>query len=244
MSRRGRRVGISLAVVLVVLVGLLVAADRVAAYAAERTISQKVSQETLDSGVQASSPDVQVGGFPFLTQVARGKYQDITIVLRDVQKDSVTLPVLDIHATGVNAKLNTLMSGDGPVTADRVVGNATVRYDSIRALVNQPGLELTEEAGKLRLRWPVTIGGRQLVAVALGQVTATAGVVRLRVSDVRAEGVTLPTFAQELLDNYQRRLSIQLKLPPLPFGLKIETVRTLPEGLSITASARSVPIST
>jgi hypothetical protein len=244
MARRGRRWAISLTVILLVLVGLAIAADRVAAYAAERTIAEKVSEQQQEVGVTwAGSPDVTVGGFPFLTQVADGKYRDITIVLRDVARNGVTLPVLDIHATGVNATLDTLMSGNGTVTADRVVGTATVSYDSVRALVNQPGLELAEQGGKLRLRWPVTVSGQQVTAIATGEVSVTSGVVRLKVSDIHADGVTLPSIAQRLLDDYEQKLSIQVRLPPLPFHLTIETVRTLPEGLSITASARGVPIS-
>ncbi|HET6212980.1 MAG TPA: DUF2993 domain-containing protein [Micromonosporaceae bacterium] len=243
MARRGRRVAISLIVVLVVLSGLLVAADRVAAYAAEKTIAKKVAQQTKDLGIESSAPEVTIGGFPFLTQVADGRYQDIAIVLRNVSKNGVTLPVLDVHATGITATMDTLMSGNGPVTADKVVGTGTVRYDSVRAVVNQPGLELTESGGRLRLRWPVTISGQQVTATAVGDVTVNAGTVQLKVSDIKAEGITLPAIAQRLLDDYAKKLSVAINLQLLPFHLRLESVRALPEGLAISASAQGVPIS-
>lgn len=248
MARRSRRVGIGLTVALVILVGLLVGADRVGAWAAERTVADKVSQEVDELGVSASEPDVTVGGFPFVTQVIEGEYEEITILLRDVTANQVTLPVLDIRATGVNAELNTLMSGDGPITADRVVGTATVGYGSVRALFNQQGrqledLQLSADNGRLRLRLPLTAGEQQISAVAIANVSASQGVVRVSVVDIRAEGAQLLPNAQRLLDTYKRRLSVQFTLPPLPFALQLEQVQVEPEGLAVTASARGVPIS-
>jgi hypothetical protein len=243
VARRRGKVWISLIVVFLVLFGLFVVADRVAAYVAEQTVAEKVSSEVKNLGVSSSEPDVTVRGFPFLTQVLDGKYQEITIVLRDVSANGVTLPVLDIHATGVNAKMSTLMSGNGPVTADKVAGTATVGYDSVRALVNQPGLQVDEEGGKLRLRLPVTIAGQQITAIGVGEVSVNSGKVRVAVTDIRAEGVTLSGRAQALLDDYKQRLSFEVRVPPLPFKLRIENVRPQPEGLAISASAQGVPLS-
>jgi hypothetical protein len=243
VARRGRRVGTWLIVVFVVVIGLLVAVDRVGAYAAERTIAQKVSQEVKDLGIQSSSPDVTVGGFPFLTQVVGGRYERISILLRDVSANGITVPSLDVHATGVNAEMSALMSGEGSITADRVDGTATVGYSSIRALIQQDGLELSEDGGKLRLRLPLTIAGQQVTAIGVGEVRISAGKVGLAVTDIRAEGVELVPRAQSLLDEYKSRLSVEIALPPLPFGLRIEAVQVKPEGLAVTASARGVPLS-
>lgn len=243
MARRGRRVGVWLAVVFVVLVGLLVAVDRVGAYAAERTIAEKVSNEVEKLGIESSSPDVTVGGFPFLTQVVDGKYERISILLRNVSANGITVPSLDVHASGVNAEMDTLMSGEGSITADRVDGTATVGYTSIRALISQEGLELGEQDGKLRLRLPLTAGGQEITAIGVGEVRVSAGTIGLVVTEIRAEGVDLPPQAQRILDGYKSRLSVRIALPPLPFGLKIEGVQVRPEGLAVTASARSVPLS-
>lgn len=242
MARRRRR-GVWFLVLLLLLIGLVVGADRVGAYAAERTVAEKVSQEVDKLGVSSSEPDVTIGGFPFLTQVVDGKYEEITIRLRDVSANGVTVPTLDIHATGVNATVSTLMSGDGPITADQVAGTATVGYDSVRALINQRGLTLAEEGGKLRMNLPVTAGGQSFTAVALADVTVVGGVVRLNVTSIRAEGVTLPPLGQRLLDGYKSGLSAEIKLPPLPFGLQINGVQAKPEGLAVSASAASVPLS-
>lgn len=243
MVRRGRRVGIWLTVTFVVLVSLLVTADRIGAYAAERTIAEKVAREVNDLGIDSATPDVTVGGFPFLTQVVDGEYERISILLRDVSANGLTVPSLDVHATGVNAEMDTLMSGQGSITADRVVGTATVGYSSVRALLRQDGLELSEQDGKLRLRLPLTVAGQEITAIGVGEVRVTQGQIRLAVTDLRAEGIELAPQAQRLLDQHKSRLSVEIKLPPLPFGLRIDAVRVRPEGLAVTASAQQVPIS-
>lgn len=239
---RGRRLRTGLIVVFVVLVGLLLAVDRVGAWAAERTVAEKVSQQMTELNVSASQPDVTVGGFPFLTQVVDGRYEDIRILLRDVSANGLTVPELDVHARGVNAQMSTLMSGDGEITADHVTGTATIGYASVRALIDRPDLELAEQDGKLRLRLPLTVAGQRVTAVALADVSVANGLVRISVADIRAEGVQLVPQAQRLLDGYKQLLSVELRLPPLPFQLKVEGVQARSEGLAVTASAQGVPI--
>lgn len=239
---RGRRLRTGLIVVFVVLVGLLLAVDRVGAWAAERTVAEKVSQQITEQKVSASEPEVTVGGFPFLTQVVAGRYEDIRIFLRDVSANGITVPELDVHAKGVNAEMSALISGDGEITADHVTGTATIGYASVRALIDRPGLELSEQNGKLRLRLPLTVAGQQIIAVALADVSAVNGLVRISVADIRAEGIQLVPQAQRLLDQYKRLLSVDVKLPPLPFRLTVEGVQARPEGLAVTASAQGVPI--
>lgn len=243
MAVRGRRLRNGLIVVFVVLLGLLLAVDRVGAWAAERTVAEKVSQEIAEMQVSASEPEVTVGGFPFLTQVVDGRYEDIRVLLRDVSANGLTVPELDVHAKGVNAQVSTLMSGDGEIVADQVTGTATIGYASVRALIDRPDLELGEQDGKLRLRLPLTVAGQRVTAVALADVSVANGLVRISVAEIRAEGVQLVPQAQRLLDDYKRQLSVELRLPPLPFRLRVEGAAVRPEGLAVTASAQGVPIS-
>src|SRR5690606_1107694 len=78
---RGLRV---VGVLLLILVALLVVADRAAAWAAERTVADKVASELADNGIDSAPPEVSIGGIPFLTQVGAGRFEEITLVLRDV----------------------------------------------------------------------------------------------------------------------------------------------------------------
>ncbi|MGI5524192.1 DUF2993 domain-containing protein [Micromonospora sp. CA-259024] len=245
--RRGRKLLIGLVVLLLLVAGLLVVADRVAVGVAERTIADRVRQEVTKQGAQSAEPDVEVGGTPFLTQVLDGHYQRISIKLRDVRAsvegDPVQLPVLDVDARNVRASLDTLRTGQGDVVADTVHGTGTISYDSLAALLDRPGLTLGEQNGKLAVTAPVDILGQKLTVNGTADVTvADNGAVALRFNDLNAEGLPNLPLARTLLNNYAKGISVDVPLPELPFQLAVREVRPLPEGLAVTADAKNVPI--
>jgi len=246
--RRGRKVLITLVVLLLVLGGLIVVTDRIAVGVAERAIADQVRQEIAKQGAQSSTPEVEVGGFPFLTQVLDGRYERISIVLRDVRGsvrgDAVALPKLDVDARNVRASLDTIRSGQGDVVAETVDGTGTISYDSLAKLLDRPGLTLGEQNGRLAVTAPVDILGQGLTVTGTADITVgKEGQVALRFNDLTAEGLPNLPLARTLLSNYARSISIDVPLPELPFQLAVREVRPLPEGLAVTADARNVPIS-
>ncbi|MER5335059.1 DUF2993 domain-containing protein [Micromonospora sp. NPDC002717] len=245
--RRGRKVLVTLVVLLLVLGGLLVVADRVAAGVAERAIADQVRQEVAKQGAQSSAPEVEVGGFPFLTQVLDGRYERISIGLRDVQGsvqgDVVALPKLDVDARNVRASLDTIRSGQGDVVAETVDGTGTISYDSLAKLLDRPGLTLGEQGGRLAVTAPVDILGQRLTVTGTADITVgKEGQVALRFNDLNAEGLPNVPLARTMLNNYARSISVDVPLPELPFQLAVREVRPLPEGLAVTADAKNVPI--
>ncbi|KAB1947076.1 DUF2993 domain-containing protein [Micromonospora sp. ALFpr18c] len=245
--RRGRKLLIGLVILLLVVAGLLVVADRVAVGVAERAIADRVSQEITKQGAQSAAPEVQVGGTPFLTQVIDGRYERISIKLRDVQAsvegEAVRLPVLDVDARNVRASLDTLRSGQGDVVADTVNGTGTISYDSLAALLDRPGLTLAEQGGKLAVTAPVDILGQKFTVAGTADVTvAKSGAVALRFNNLDADGLPNLPLARTLLNNYAKGISVDVPLPDLPFQLAVREVRPLPEGLAVTADAKNVPI--
>ncbi len=244
--RRGRRVLTGFAVLLLVLAGLLVVADRLASGAAERAIAGQVAQEVARQDVQSAPPKVDVGGFPFLTQVLAGKYQHISIVLTDVKGDvrgdPVDVPRLDVDARNVRASLDTLRTRKGDVTAERVDGRATISYDSLARLLDRPGLKLGEQNGKLAITAPVDILGAKRIVNGTADVTVVNGKVALRFNDLTAEGLPNLPMARAMLATYARGISIDVPLPELPFQLNVRQVEPKPEGLVVTADAKNVPI--
>ncbi|MEV1108492.1 DUF2993 domain-containing protein [Micromonospora sp. NPDC049751] len=246
-QRRGRKLLIGLVVLLLVVAGLLVVADRVAVGVAERLIAERVSQEISNQGAQSAAPDVEVGGMPFLTQVLDGRYERISISLRDVQAsvdgDAVRLPVLDVDARNVRASLDTLRTGQGDVVADTVDGTGTISYESLAALLKRPGLTLGEQGGKLAVSAPVDILGTKFTVAGTADVTvAKNGAVALRFNNLDAAGLPNLPLARTILSNYAKSISIDVPLPDLPFQLTVRKVQPLPEGLAVTADAKNVPI--
>ena len=85
--RRRRRGGgwATLFAILIVLAGVAVVGDRVAATAASNELRSQLAADLQARQVGYQSLDVAIGGFPFLTQVAEGRFEEITIDMTDVQ---------------------------------------------------------------------------------------------------------------------------------------------------------------
>jgi hypothetical protein len=244
--RRGRRALITLLVLLVVIVGLLVAGDRVAANFAEKKIAEQVSQEVAAQNVQSAPPEVSVGGFPFLTQVLAGNYEKISIVMRDIKGDvngdAVSLPRLDVVAHDVKASLDTLRSGQGEVVAKTVDGTGTISYDSVTALIDQPGLKLEEREGKLIATAPIEVLQQRFTVSGAAELSVEGKQIKIQLKDATAEGLPAVPLAEEVVRNFVQRISINVDVPALPFQMTLKQVSAAPDGLAVTATASDVPL--
>lgn len=231
-------------VVAVVLLGLLLAADRVLAFVAGNVLTDKVSQQLTERGVENTGElDATVGGFPFLTQVLGGKYDAVEIRAANLRSQGVSLTDLTVRATGVEAPAGALMRGEGTVTAARVTGSGLLPYSSIAALLHQPDLTIVADNGRLKLRTPIRFAGQSIMVVASGNLVLDGGRLTLTIEDIRPDGGGLPPGAQLLLSALRGRLSQEIALPPLPYGLTIERLDVAGDGLQVQVSAVNVPLS-
>lgn len=231
--------------ILIVLGALLVVADRVGAWAAERAVAEQVAQELQEYGVTASAPDVSVGGFPFLTQAMAGRYESVGVRLRDVESEGLRLPVLDLTATDVTASMSTLLERSGPVDAAEVAGTAVIGYASVAELTELPELSLAAAPdGAVEVTVPVAVAGLSLTLVGVAAVSIEGTVVQVRVQELAvAEAGDLPPAVNALIDQVAQALSVDVQLPPLPYDLAVESVRAESNGLAVTVRAFDVPLS-
>lgn len=106
---RKRRRWTKIITVVVVLVGLLVAADFGLAAMAEHTVSQK-AREQLDL---RTDPNVTVHGFPFITQAVSGEYDHISVQAKGIEVNEVLRSIaIKADLRDVRAPLGDLLSGD------------------------------------------------------------------------------------------------------------------------------------
>lgn len=255
MAERKRRWGRILLVLALIVVVLLVAADRIGVLVAERTIASQASDQLASQQITTSSkPSVKIVGFPFLTQVAAGKYQEIDINLDDPTSRGVRLDDLDVVATDVTAPASSLMSGDAAVTADKVSGTAHISWTSVQQLVDLSGLSrygldpklLRIEpagAGKIRLSGPVTILGTSFTAVATGAVSVASGNLHVGIESMQASGDNVPSAVNQQLNQLKSLLTFDIKIPPLPYQLSVDSVNATSAGVQINASAHDVSLS-
>ncbi len=249
MSKR-RRLGASLVVLVLLLVGVVIAADRIAVGMANRMIAKETRKELQARQITVGAePTASVGGFPFLTQVASGRYDRITIKLRQVTSDGVTLPALDLAARDVKASISTLRSGSGRVTAGSVNGTATIDWTSAAKLVeansdvDMSQIRLSHGSGdQIRVTAPLKVGSISTKLLANGMLVPDGDALRMKIVSVSTEGA-LPPLVSNLLNLAEQQYSFRVKLPALPYGMKVTDVHPTDGGLQVTAAARQVPLS-
>jgi hypothetical protein len=231
-------------VVLFVLAALFVALDRVGAWVAGHAVAGQVNNELGRYDVQSSEPDVSVGGFPFLTQVLSGEYQEISIRLHDVQADGVRLSETELVASDVTAAMSTLINRSGPVRAGRVDGTGVIDYATVAELTGVDGLELTAAGGDaVAVRLPVDVLGVSATLAGTAEVRVNGNTVQMRVTELNADDAAgLPAEAQPQIDQFASAASVDVPLPPLPYDLTIESARPAESGLAVSLSATNVPL--
>jgi hypothetical protein len=178
---------------------------------------------------------VTITGFPFLTQVAAGNYDDIELHMRDLRGGMLPLPVLDVHAYDVRASLQGLQDGTEKPVATRMTGVGTLSYASLVEAAGLSGITLSGDGKQLRLNGLVPVAGELRGAAS---VTVVDGKVRIQVTELTAANLT--PAAQVLVDSYKTKLARTFSLPALPFNLKLEGVSPAPSGLQIAVSAKEV----
>lgn len=246
---RGGKVGITLIVIGLVLTGVVVAADRLAVNAAEGRISEEVSQElTARNTTTTGDPVVDIAGFPFLTQVFAGEYDKISISVPGPRLNGVLLDDLTLVAHTVTADTSAVLNGTGSVTASRVVGTASMGWDSVRQILqvaSVPGIDpasakISVANNRFQVRLPAPDYGTTLVGA--GRFEVSEGVVRMRVESVTTEGGSLPAAARQYIDQVKHSLNITLNVPDMPYQLAIDAVRAKKSGIEIVATASNVTL--
>jgi ABC-type lipoprotein release transport system permease subunit len=111
-TRRRRRGPIIFLVTLIVLLVLLVVADRVAVAYADNQFATQIQKQGF-----SSKPHVTIEGFPFLTQVAARRFDNVHITANNEQAGPVTIDNINATMRGIkvnsNFKSGTVASIDG-----------------------------------------------------------------------------------------------------------------------------------
>ena len=216
----------ALAVVAVLLLALAVLVDRVAVGVAEG----KVASELATRGGLHGTPEVDITGFPFLTQAIGGSYDDVRISLTADELGQPAGTRADIALHGVQVPLSAVVSGSlAEVPVDRIDGSATLSYALLSAQLGQD-TELTREGDRLRITRTVEVLGRELRLTAVGQVTLEGSDLVVDVQKAAGAGVEVPGF---LLDRAADLLDLRYPVPALPFGLTVTSVRPAAGGVDI-----------
>jgi hypothetical protein len=220
----------ALLVVALLLLGLAFLLDRLAEGAAE----DRVATELAARGGLTGTPEVDITGFPFLTQAIGGSYDDVRISLTAGQLGQPEGTRADIALHGVQVPLSAVLSGSlAEVPVDRIDGTATLSYALISSELGQD-TELTREGERLRITRTVEVLGQELRLTAVGEVSLDGSDLVVDVQEAAGAGVEVPGF---LVDRAADLLDLRYPVPALPFGLQVTSVRPAAEGVDVGLEA-------
>jgi hypothetical protein len=223
-----------LAIVGGIVLGVL---DRVGVHYAEQQVAKNVATELASRNITSAPPEVTITGFPFLTQVASGNYDEIQLNLRDLKGGTLPLPLLEVHAYDVRATVEGLRNGTEKAVATLVNGTGTLSYADLVEVSGLEGVTLIGDGSQLRVTGNAGIAG-QLTGAAT--VTIVDGRVRIQVTELTASN--LAPIAQQLVNTFKDRLARTFDIPPLPFNMKLQSVNPAPTGLEISVTAKEVEL--
>jgi len=215
-------------VFLLVLAGVAVAGDRVAEHLAAGEAESRLAAH----GV--TDPQVDVGGFPFLTQLAAREFSDVRVTASALDVDQGTARDLDVTARGVAAP-----SG-GDVTLGEVEGSGLVTYDEVVARAGVPDLRMRpgDAPDSVRMTSTVQVLGEPVEVAATSRVRATGRTVRVTPQSFElADGSSV---GGSLTATLADRLTVVYPLRDLPHGVTLRGVRATAEGFVVAVEGRDV----
>ncbi len=237
-----------LLIVVVILGGLFVIADRVAVNFAEGEVADRLrSSENL-----ASTPDVSINGFPFLTQVAGGELDDVEVGIDGYEAttgdggDRIRIDDLRAHMTGV-----AFSSDFSSATAADATGTATVSYAELMKAARSeptdiiPGLTakvigLADGGnGKIKVSLQATVLG-----VEVPEPVTVLSSVTVKDNDVEVHADGLPEIGgRELAESRIRAITdFQQTIDELPGGIQLDKVEAAKNGVEITVKGSNVKL--
>ncbi|MFN2537677.1 MAG: DUF2993 domain-containing protein [Mycobacteriales bacterium] len=204
---------------LLVLVVLLVVADRVTVHYVDKSVADRMQED----GRLDVRPDVDIRGFPFLTQALRGKYDRTDVQVRDLTRNGVTVSRLDVRITGARIPLSKVGTAtDVPV--DGLRATAVVTYFELAHRSGLAGLTVAPSGDKVAVTG--TIAG--VKATAISTVSLKGDRVVVKAQSVTAGGMKLPLGTG---------LDFSVRIPALPYGLRLDGAMARPDGVHLAASS-------
>lgn len=224
-----------LLIVVIILAGLLVAADRIGVVVADHEVADHIQT----AYHLPSKPSVSVRGFPFLTQVVSRHYDEIDVSTGQLTTQGVTVNNLVAKLTGVRAPMSDLMGhGSATISAARVSGTATVPFASVRRRL-PAGVRLSQDGNALRLSGKVSYLGLSLPVTADALLSPSGSGIAVTPTRIQVahDGGALSSLISG-------QFHFVVPITGLPLHLSIKSVHVVPGGVRVGATASNVSFST
>jgi hypothetical protein len=220
--RRRRRGVIIFLVTLVVLAVLFVIADRVAVRIADNKFASQVQTQ----GGLSNKPTVSIEGFPFLTQLAARKFNEVNLDAASEKAGPVVIK--NLHATMHDMKL---INGFSGAQVGSLNGTGLITFASLGKAADVPGLKIS---ALNNTEAKVTIDLGFISGSGVAKVTKV-GPNKINIAVVNAGGIPLSALGG--LNN------MTITIPGLPMGLNVQSVTMTQQGILVHIVGHNVTLS-
>jgi hypothetical protein len=232
-TRRWRTVMIVVVSVLAVL-AVLIAGDRVANAVAQNTLATALQSELSTP----TKPDVDIGGFPFVTQAIGGSFSSVQVTADDATvtdgETTVAIAQLDATLTGITAtdRYQNIVASRGEATA-------LIDWAGISSLVGQQVSYVADD--RMRIDFSVPIGRLSIEGYVTGRPQLNAADQTIEVADpqVSVANVDVP---QAVVDAVSRIVLQPYQLQNLPYDIEVTDVTVQPDGVSVSGNGQDIPL--
>ncbi|XVQ11644.1 LmeA family phospholipid-binding protein [Spirillospora sp. CA-255316] len=223
-----------LVVLLILVIGGVVAADRLGVRFAQDEIGRQVAaQYNL-----RQQPEVKIHGFPFLTQAIGGEYEKIDVSIGDWTQAGVTVRDVKVEMRGVGAPLSDVMAGNSNnVTVRTATASAVVPYEVLQQRAPKEVRKIGPKGDDLQVEMAGAIMGFPVSGTAVVSVKPTRG-------GIVITPVSAGTGAGQIpLSLLRDQLGWTVPVTNLPVGSRISQIQPTPEGLRVSATAENLKMS-
>ncbi|MGW6564249.1 LmeA family phospholipid-binding protein [Streptomyces sp. NPDC054975] len=221
-----------LLIVAVVLGGIFVGADRLAVSYAESEAADRVRL----GPARAGSTEVDIKGFPFLTQVMDKRLDEVDVVLTGVE---ATAGDRKIRISEMTAALRDVTVNDAftSARAGTVTGTALISYADLTAAADRDVKIAYGGDGKVKVTGGVKVLGRTITRSVLSSVTLVGGdTIRVRADEVPGEGIP------GLESLIRKRTDFDREIGGLPAGMKLDKIEAREDGVAIGVTGSNVAL--
>ncbi|MDB1087966.1 DUF2993 domain-containing protein [Streptomyces sp. ACA25] len=232
---RALRIGL---ILLVILGGLAVAADRLAVRFAEGEVASKAH-----SGLDLhAEPGVSIKGFPFLTQVVGKELERVDLDLNgfevEIDGEQATLDGLDVELYDVRLENNY-----SDAVATRATGSGLMSYAELSALAGTEGgfgLQFGPgEGNQVEIR--ITVLDRAVGPALTSDIAVDGNIVQMQVGDIPSlEELPVLGSIPGIESTLRERIDRERELAGLPSGLALSEARATDDGLELTVEGTDV----
>lgn len=212
----------------VVLALIAVGADRVGDYVAERTAANELqSSQRLDS-----RPDVDIAGFPFLTQFADGRYDHVRASAHDLRVG--TSPnALTLSSVRVDFRTVTTSRDFSAFRARSATARATVSYSDLSRALGQ-----VQYAGKGRVEATksFTVLGETVRPTITVKPSVASDALSFTDPSIGGLADLPPEVTAALNDIFDTNISLK----GIPFDVKVRSLTADQKGLELVLSGKNL----